>query len=438
MIDRDALIKAALTPADDLIPPAGLAEDIARAVSSTPQRRPGFASRGGWRALPQTMAGLAPLIVLTALLLAAALFAILARSAPPLPPAVSGYHGGGGLTGEMPGPGPAGPVHVQWEHRLAGPMTALIMPLVEDGRIHAADGNGSLTTLDADTGALVRTASVLDSIGGTPVLAGSRLIVGSTEGTVLALDVSTGAELWRHDVGAPVRASLAATGDVSLVGGGDGFVHVLDVETGSERGKVAAGGPVERSPAVDDGVAYTGAIGGRLTAWDVATLAIQWSVELGPGEVMTPAVSEGTMYVAHGLPDLSAPYEAVALDTVDGAISWRWTPPTSQRIFIGAVAGRWVWVHSEDGTVYRIDRATGAGGPFLITQGPVGSLGTVVGNTLYVASSDRRIYAVDTESGTELWRVEVTGSPTIPVVVGGRVVVGTDLGVLVSIASDGR
>ena len=72
-----------------------------------------------------------------------------------------------------------------------------------------------------------------------------------------------------------------------------------------------------------------------------------------------------------------------------------------------------------------------------MTHGPIGSLGTVVGNTLYVASSDQHIYAVDGESGTELWQVEVTGSPTIPVVVGGRVVVGTDLGVLVSIAADG-
>ena len=284
---------------------------------------------------------------------------------------------------------------------------------------------------------MVRVTQDLDSIGATPVLAGQRLIVGSIEGTVLALDVSTGQELWRHEVGAPIRASLAATGDVLLVGSGDGFLHVLDLETGTELDKVNAGGPVERSPAVDGGVAYTGAIGGRVTAWDVATGAIPWRVELGPGEVMTPAAAGGTVYVAHGPPDLSAPYEAVALDAADGAIRWRWASPTAQRIFIGAVAGRWVFVHGEDGTVYRIDRATGAGGPFLVTEGPIGSLGTVVGNTLYVASGDRRVYAVDTESGTELWRVEVSGSPTIPVVVDGRVVVGTDLGVLVSIAEEG-
>ena len=212
---------------------------------------------------------------------------------------------------------------------------------------------------------------------------------------------------------------------------------MLDLATGTELDKVNAGGPVERSPAVDGGVAYTGAIGGRVTAWDVATGAIPWRVELGPGEVMTPAAAGGTVYVAHGPPDVSAAYEAVALDAADGAIRWRWASPTAERIFIGAVAGRWVWVHSEDGTVYRIDRATGAGGPFLVTDGPIGSLGTVVGNTLYVASGDRRVYAVDTESGTELWRVEVTGSPTIPVVVDGRVVVGTDLGMLVSIAEEG-
>ena len=316
MNDRDVLIRAALTPADDLVVPVGLAEDISRAVASTPQRPRRFASPDGWLALPRMMAGFAPLIILTALLLAAALIAVLARPAPPIPPAVSGYHGGGSLTGVMPGPGPAGPVHVQWEHQLPGPMTAFIMPLVHDHRIHAADGNGSLTTLDADTGAMLRTAGVLDSIGATPVIAGSRLIVGSIEGTVLALDVSTGAELWRHEVGAPVRSSLAATGDVLLIGSDDGFVHVLDVETGGERGKVAAGGQVERTSAGTTALP-TPAPSAAACSWDVATLAIRWSVELGPGEVMTPAAGDGTVYVAHGPPDMSAPYEAIALDAVD-------------------------------------------------------------------------------------------------------------------------
>ena len=209
MMDRDALIKAALTPADDLIVPAGLAEDISRAVSSTPQRPRELVPLPVAGAAANN-AGLAPLIVL-ALLLAAAVIVLLFRPAPPLPPGVTGYHGGAGLTGVLPGPGPEGRVGVEWEHRLPGPMTAFIMPLVQDGRIHAAESKGSVTTLDANSGAVVRMTMNLDSIGATPVLAGQRLIVGSIEGTVVALDVSTGEELWRHEVGAPIRASLTAT-----------------------------------------------------------------------------------------------------------------------------------------------------------------------------------------------------------------------------------
>jgi eukaryotic-like serine/threonine-protein kinase len=60
-------------------------------------------------------------------------------------------------------------------------------------------------------------------------------------------------------------------------------------------------------------------------------------------------------------------------------------------------------------------------------------LGAIADGTLYVSSADRHVYAIDPVSGMEQWKLEVEGTPTVPVVVDGRVFVGTDLGKVVAI-----
>ncbi len=51
----------------------------------------------------------------------------------------------------------------------------------------------------------------------------------------------------------------------------------------------------------------------------------------------------------------------------------------------------------------------------------------------WARSADRHVYALDLVSGAAKWNVEVGGTPTMPVVIDGRVFVGTDLGKVVAI-----
>jgi outer membrane protein assembly factor BamB len=432
--DRDALIRAALTPSDDVRLPDDLPDQIYRTLVATPQRRPRLAGLTVGRWLPQLPPGVAWLLIAAAVVLAAlAILAIASRPRPSLFAEVVNYHGNAGLTGEMPGPGPKGSVAIKWQADLSGPLKSLNMPLVQGGRVYVADGNGSVTTLDAMRGGILRSTTGFGSITGTPAIVAGRLIVAADDGTVVGLDTATGVGGWRHAVGAPTLAPLAAVGDEVLVGSDDGFVHVLDISSGMELRKVDAGGSVQRSPAIADGVAYVGVSGGRITAFDVATGAIRWTVELGDGEVLTPAVAGGVVYVAHGPLDLSKPHEVVALNAADRSVRWRWPGQTVDRLFLAGVAGGAVFVASEDHNVYRIDAATGTGGLFFATDGSIGSLAAIADGTLYISSADRHVYAIDPVSGAAKWKVEVKGTPTIPVVVDGRVFVGTDLGKIIAI-----
>ena len=429
--DRDALIRAALTPRDDLQLPVDLAGEIHRAISATAQRRPLLRGFGGVLSLPRIPAAVAWLVLLAALLGAIAVG--IASRPDPLPSAVLNYHGNQGLTGEMPGPGPQGPVAIGWESSLDGPVTNLLMPLVKETRIHMALGNGRVATLDTATGALVRSTEDLGEIRGTPVIAADRLVVAAVDGTVIAFDESSGAERWRHMIGSPTQASLATIGSFVLVGDDAGSVHVLDLESGAEVHEVDAGGPVERSPASADGVVYVGASGGRITAFEAATGSIRWTAALGDGEVLTPAVRDGVVYIARGPLDLSEPHEVVALDAAGGHVLWRSAGPSFDRLFVAAVSNVAVFVVSEDHNVYRLDARTGEFERHFETQGSIGSLATLADDTLYVTSSDQHVYAIDPDTGSERWRLEVEGSPSMPVVVDGRVIIGTSLGKVYSI-----
>ena len=53
--------------------------------------------------------------------------------------------------------------------------------------------------------------------------------------------------------------------------------------------------------------------------------------------------------------------------------------------------------------------------------------------TLYVAGGDRAVYAVDARTGTQRWRLAVTGQPGAIAVVGERMYIGTDLGKVLAI-----
>lgn len=156
---------------------------------------------------------------------------------------------------------------------------------------------------------------------------------------------------------------------------------------------------------------------------------------VGGSEVATPTIAAGVVYVASGVRGGSVPYVLTALDPASGEIKWRWSPPTSSRMFVGAVEGRSVYVVSEDATVYLVDARSGEGAAFYQAGGAIGALPSIVGDVLYVASGDRSVAAVDRATGLVLWRVAVRGLPSAPAVLDGLVIVGTDVGHVIAIGN---
>lgn len=109
--------------------------------------------------------------------------------------------------------------------------------------------------------------------------------------------------------------------------------------------------------------------------------------------------------------------------------------PSGATLLIAAVADGDVFVAATDGKLHVVDGATGT----LAWTAPIRSTltpnGAVVGDVLYVTSDDRRIHAFDIATGREIWTFAIPGVPGSPAIVDGRIVVGTDLGKVVSVNS---
>ena len=440
--DRNAHIKAALTPAPDVRAPLDLATDIRLAVATTPQRRPAY---GGWigaRFAAPRLSDATPRLAWAGVVVALALAAVVALAvASRLDQAsddILSYHGNPAQTGVVPGPAPVEPVAIVWQASLDGSVTALEMPLVHAGSVYQADDRGNLSAFEEETGLLRWTRSGYGTESSGPVITGGLVVVAGSTGTVVAFDATTGQERWRHEIHALTLAPLAASGERIFVPSVDGDVHVLDRASGTEIGALAAGGPVERSPAIADGTVYVAAVGGHITAFDALTSARRWMTELGDGEVATPAVADGTLYVARGSRVGSAPYEVVAVDGATGTERWRWATPDHHRLFIGAVSDTTIYAVSEDGNVYAIAIETHEGRRFFATGGPIQAPATIADGQLFFSSADRTVYSVDLETGAVRWALPVTGAPFTPAVSGGRVFVGTDLGKVVAIGESGN
>ncbi len=434
-MNRDELIRDALTPAAHVQAPIDLGDEIYRTLIRTPQRR-----SGAWPFVAgrtPAMAGLW-LLLIVSILIAGLVFAIGSLLPRPDVPGIIGmYHGGPERTGIMPGPGPAGTVDVGWSVTRRGGVPFNVMPVVSGDSVFVGDASGSVAALDAQGGGILWEADVASPVTASPVLVDDLVVVGTEDGAIVALDAATGNERWAFAAGSRVGASLAAVDGTVFAGTDDGTMYGLEATTGAPLWEHAADGAITRGPAIADGVMFLGAEGGQFSAIDIATLQVRWVAELGPGELATPAVTDGTVYTATGL-SADVAHEVVALDIADGSLRWAFAAPSDQTVFVSAVADGLVYAGSEDSNLYAIDAASGALRWTLDTGGGVGSLAAFADGVLYVPSADRFVYAVDAATGEELWKVEVGGAPSIPVVIAGRVIVGTDLGTVVAIVGSDR
>jgi len=101
--------------------------------------------------------------------------------------------------------------------------------------IVVAARSGTVTRLDAVTGAARWSLSLGADALATPVVANGLVLIADERERLTALDVATGAVVWRHELGIVARLAADPAGDLAVTMLESGEVTALELDDGTER-----------------------------------------------------------------------------------------------------------------------------------------------------------------------------------------------------------
>lgn len=289
-------------------------------------------------------------------------------------------------------------------------------PAVAGGDVYAGTTDGAVVAVDAASGTERWRYEADSAVRTTPAVGPDLVFFGCDDGTVRAVDTADRTEFWRTQTGAAVTGSPTLVGDTVYAANEDGIVHALDTFDGAQRWQYDAGGGVRTTPAVVDGTVYVGNVNGRLTAIDAKTSRGEWSTYVGGREPLTAPVVTGNRVLV-GSED-----GAVYALTRGGDQTWKDDTGSSISVPPAVVDGTAIVV-SDDASVRRIK--IGGARQWTSYANTGVRAPAVAGKTVYVPSEDgQRLYLIDLANGRQRGVHDLAGTPTTPAVVDGHLFMG--------------
>jgi outer membrane protein assembly factor BamB len=308
----------------------------------------------------------------------------------------------------------------------------IFRPDSEGGRIYAAAADGSVTSIEEDSGKIFKRAETKKPISGGVEVGEGKVLVGTIKGEVIALDPVSGSQLWSAQVGGEVIAPPSVSRKVAVVRTSDGRIFGLSMADGkriwtfqrpspplllrSEAGVLALGGDV-----------LAGYPNGKLVALDIEDGKLTWEVT-----VSTP----------RGTTELERIADVAGLPVVDGgnvcAVAFQgkvacfeiqtrnlvWSRDISSSRAL-ARDSRYVYVVDDDSAVHALDKTTGTSvwkQDKMLYRKLTSPM--LVDGRLVVADSFGFVHVLSTDTGAIVGRLATDGSAVVSMIAanGGTVV----------------
>lgn len=310
---------------------------------------------------------------------------------------------------------------------------------------------GATTAPPTDTAVAYQGDPAHDGVGGTlpppltrgwsaavkavsaPVIVNGRAYVTvatSGGGSLIALDLVSGATLWQRDIGG--QGWVTYDGGQLFALNTAGFLAAINPADGTEAWGTQLSGQwmFSSAPTAAGGMVYTSGAGtgGTVYAVSEATGQLMWTASVMNGDDSAPAVVGGEVYVSY------ACNQAYAFDATTGALTWHHN--SSCEGGGGAtVAVNGGKVYTRDGIVGNaiLDAATG-------TQVDTYNSGTIPAFDsahAYLVSGGV-LTARNLTTGLTDWTSSANDVLSAPITSGGRVYVGTSVGVRAVDAATGK
>lgn len=248
-----------------------------------------------------------------------------------------------------------------------------VAPAHEGNRVFAADADGILMALDADSGAVRWETDLQVPVSSGLTAVAGRIYLGTRNGEVLAIDQDDGSVDWRAGVPSEVLAAPQANQQLLVVQSVDGSITALDRASGEERWVHSASRPAltlrgTGTPRVIEPVTFVGLPNGRLATLDNRSGQPLWEVRV--------AVPQGASDIER-LVDLAGQ----PVLTQDG------------RLFVTSYNGRLVALEARSAEILWEREHSSYLTPLL------------VGDMLFSVNEASHIVAMDADNGSEIWRV---------------------------------
>jgi outer membrane protein assembly factor BamB len=263
-----------------------------------------------------------------------------------------------------------------WSTQIAGSNNSRRLaasPVIGDGKLFAFDTEGMLRAYDANTGALIWTASFkVDGDGASSVFGGGasydsgRVYVTTGVGEVAALEASNGTQIWKVKPAGPMRGSPTIAFNAVFVMTQDNQIISLDAKDGAllwnQTASVGQSGVFGvAAPAAGQGSVISGFSTGELIAYRYENGSQLWLDALSRTSISTqvgiltdidadPIIDRGRV-LALGQGGRMAAYELVS-----GQRIWELNVAG---ISTPAVSGDWIFTLTDDGKLMCIARSTG-------------------------------------------------------------------------------
>jgi outer membrane protein assembly factor BamB len=287
---------------------------------------------------------------------------------------------------------------LKWRTRTGGGI-ASSPAVTPDGAVYVGSDDGFLYALAAEDGDVICKKDLGGrEIESSPAIGGDGTVyVGSGNHKFYALDPKTCAVRWAVTTGGRVDSSAAVGADRSVYFGSDDNKVYARKPDGTAKWTVSTGGDVDSSPALsrDGSVVYVGSHDKFLWALRASNGSTVWKTSLA-GEVRSsPGIgADGTVYVG------SDSGKVYALNRTDGSVRWSKTIGSGfgRRVTVSPAvdAGGVVFVAPHDPhRVYALRGTDGAVVWTFDTRGDMASSPAIaVDGTLYIGSDDNFLYSL--------------------------------------------
>ena len=342
---------------------------------------------------------------------------------------------------------------VRWRFETDAPI--LSSPAVVQGIVYLSTGDQWVVALKADTGDLIWEREVTGPVDSSPAVAGDLVFVGLKDGRVLALAKADGTIQWEYFTGGLIYSSPSVYRGVVYIGSSDNRLYALDALTGQKRWSYSTDGRILSGPAVHENVVAVTSQDRHIYILDADTGKHRLDL-LTSDTKGSPAFDEEMVYVADTGGLLMAldwskrelPFEKTARWIRTQLFVWNmvgslpppkgfvWRFRERRESFVGtpAIGDGMVYVASESGAVYALDRSDGQLVWKFTADAKLTGSPSIAGQTLYVGDAEGNLYGVDTLTGEARWRFKADGGiSSTPVVANGMLYVALDSGTLYAI-----